>query len=314
MIELTHVTKKYGQLTALNDVSFSAPDGKIIGLLGKNGAGKSTALNIMTGYFPPNSGKVTVNGTDMLTKPRECKRMIGYLPEKPPLYDEMTVREYLGFVCGLREVRKSSVRAHTDEILELCGLTEMQDRLIGQLSKGFRQRTGVAQALCGSPKIIILDEPTVGLDPQQVTEIRELIRRLGKSHTVIFSSHILSEIQLLCQQVVILHQGRVIRSLDMETLTDHQGQIRLNLAVRGNEKEIMTALRSLNGIRQISPAQTTDGIIRTELQCDTHDERGDIREQIFRLMAAMDTPILEMSREKDSLEEYFIKATEDRFA
>lgn len=314
MIELTHVTKKYGQLTALNDVSFSAPDGKIIGLLGKNGAGKSTALNIMTGYFPPNSGKVTVNGTDMLTKPRECKRMIGYLPEKPPLYDEMTVREYLGFVCGLREVRKSSVRAHTDEILELCGLTEMQDRLIGQLSKGFRQRTGVAQALCGSPKIIILDEPTVGLDPQQVTEIRELIRRLGESHTVIFSSHMLSEVQLLCQQVVILHQGRVIRSLDMETLTDPQGQIRLNLAVRGNEKEVMTALRSLNGIRQISPAQTADGIIRTELQCDIHNERGDIREQIFRLMAAMDTPILEMSREKDSLEEYFIKATEDRFA
>lgn len=309
MIELRHVTKKYGQLTALNDVSFSAPDGKIVGLLGKNGAGKSTALNVMTGYFPPTSGSVTINGIDMLTRPRECKRMIGYLPEKPPLYDEMTVREYLGFVCGLREVRKNSIHPHTDEILELCGLTDMRDRLIGQLSKGYRQRTGVAQALCGSPKIIIMDEPTVGLDPQQVTEIRELIRQLGESHTVIFSSHILSEVQLLCQQVIILNNGQVIRSCDMEALDGNPDQIRLNLAVRGNEKEIVTALRSLNGIRKIGTAQATDGIIRTELQCDLKNERGDIREQIFRLLSAMDAPILEMVREKDTLEEYFIKAT-----
>lgn len=309
MIELTHVTKKYGQLTALNDVSFSAPDGKIIGLLGKNGAGKSTALNIMTGYFPPNSGKVTVNGTDMLTKPRECKRMIGYLPEKPPLYDEMTVREYLNFVCGLREVVRSGIRKHTDEILELCGLTEMQDRVIGQLSKGYRQRAGVAQALCGSPRIIIMDEPTVGLDPQQVTEIRELIRRLGQAHTVIFSSHILSEVQQLCQQVIILNNGKLIRSCDMDSLNEEQNGIRISLTVKGDGKAALNALRSLDGIRRIGKNRTTGDIVHVELQCDRKNERGDIREQIFRLMAAMDTPILEMTRENDTLESWFIKAT-----
>lgn len=311
MIELTNVTKKYGQTVALDDVSFAAPDGKIVGLLGKNGAGKSTALNIMTGYFPPDHGTVTVNGTDMLSEPRECKRMIGYLPEKPPLYDEMTVREYLAFVCGLREVVKKSIRPHTDEILELCGLTEMKDRLIGQLSKGYRQRTGVAQALCGSPKIIIMDEPTVGLDPQQVTEIRELIRKLGESHTVIFSSHILSEVQLLCQQVVILNNGRVIRSCNMDALEEDENCMRLELTVRGDEKTVLNALRSLNGIRRIGPAGTLDGTVHTELLCDRTDARGDIREQIFRLLAAMDTPILEMTRGRDTLENWFIKATTD---
>lgn len=311
MIELTNVTKKYGQLVALNDVSFTAPDGKIVGLLGRNGAGKSTALNIMTGYFPPDQGKVTVDGTDMLTHPRECKRMIGYLPEKPPLYDEMTVREYLGFVCGLREVAKSGVRKHTDEILELCGLTEMQDRLIGQLSKGYRQRTGVAQSLCGNPKIIIMDEPTVGLDPQQVTGIRELIRRLGKNHTVIFSSHILSEVQQLCQQVIILNNGRMIRNCDMDSLDGDTNGLRLSLTVRGDEKTVIPALRSLEGLRRIGTVNASGGILRTELQCDRQNGRGDIREQIFRLLAALDAPILEMVREKDTLESWFIKATTD---
>lgn len=311
MIELTHVTKKYGQLTALNDVSFSAPDDRIIGLLGKNGAGKSTALNIMTGYFPPDLGTVTVDGIDMLNHPRECKRMIGYLPERPPLYDEMTVHEYLRFVCGLREVAGSSIRPHTGEILELCGLTEMKDRLIGQLSKGFRQRTGIAQALCGNPKIIIMDEPTVGLDPQQVTEIRELIGTLGKSHTVIFSSHILSEIQMLCQQVIILNNGKMIRSCEMNALEDEQKGIRIRLAIRGNEKEVLPALRSLDGIRRIENVDVSEGILHMELQCDRKDERGDIRDRIFRLLAAMDAPILEICREKDSLENWFIKAITD---
>ena len=201
MIELEHVTKLYGSIPALRDVSLHVPKGQTAGLLGRNGAGKTTALNLMTGYFPPTEGKVRIGGKDMLADPRACKRMIGYLPEKPPLYDEMTVEEYLIFVCELREVVRKANKAHVEEILELCALQDMRQRMIGHLSKGYRQRVGIAQALCGSPEILILDEPTVGLDPKQTVEMRELIRRLGEDHTVLFSSHILSEVQQLCSRV-----------------------------------------------------------------------------------------------------------------
>ena len=197
MIELRHVTKRYGAVEALHDVSFRAPEGQIVGLLGQNGAGKSTTLNILTGYLPPTSGQVLVDGMDLLQNARECKRLIGYLPEKPPLYDEMTVRAYL----------KSAIAAHVEDIIRTCGLSEVAHRLIGHLSKGYRQRVGVAQSLCGNPKVLVLDEPTVGLDPRQVVEIRALIADLGKTHTVIFSSHLLSEIQQLCQRVLILNRG-----------------------------------------------------------------------------------------------------------
>lgn len=206
MIELRHVTKRYGAVEALHDVSFRAPEGQIVGLLGQNGAGKSTTLNILTGYLPPTSGQVLVDGMDLLQNARECKRLIGYLPEKPPLYDEMTVRSYLRFVCELKEVQKSAIAAHVEDIIRTCGLSEVAHRLIGHLSKGYRQRVGVAQSLCGNPKVLVLDEPTVGLDPRQVVEIRALIADLGKTHTVIFSSHLLSEIQQLCQRVLILNR------------------------------------------------------------------------------------------------------------
>lgn len=180
MIELRHVTKRYGAVEALHDVSFRAPEGQIVGLLGQNGAGKSTTLNILTGYLPPTSGQVLVDGMDLLQNARECKRLIGYLPEKPPLYDEMTVRSYLRFVCELKEVQKSAIAAHVEDIIRTCGLSEVAHRLIGHLSKGYRQRVGVAQSLCGNPKVLVLDEPTVGLDPRQVVEIRALIADLGK--------------------------------------------------------------------------------------------------------------------------------------
>ena len=168
MIELRHVTKRYGAVEALHDVSFRAPEGQIVGLLGQNGAGKSTTLNILTGYLPPTSGQVLVDGMDLLQNARECKRLIGYLPEKPPLYDEMTVRSYLRFVCELKEVQKSAIAAHVEDIIRTCGLSEVAHRLIGHLSKGYRQRVGVAQSLCGNPKVLVLDEPTVGLDPRPV--------------------------------------------------------------------------------------------------------------------------------------------------
>ena len=210
MIELKHVCKQYGNVQALRDVSLTAQNGEILGLLGVNGAGKSTALNIMTGYCPPTSGEVTVDGLSMLSDPLGCKRRIGYLPEQPPLYDELTVREYLTFVSRLREVKARAIPAHVDDIVALCGLKEVAGRPLGKLSKGYRQRAGIAQALCGDPPTLLFDEPTVGLDPRQVVEIRGLIRKLGKTHTVIFSSHLLSEVQQLCTRAVILHEGKVV--------------------------------------------------------------------------------------------------------
>ena len=215
MIELCNVTKRYGAVEAVSGLSFSAPDGQIVGLLGQNGAGKTTTLNMLTGYFPPTSGEVRVDGMDMLQDPRACKRHIGYLPEKPPLYDEMTVTAYLKFVCKLREVKREAIAQHVQHITATCGLTEVAGRLVGHLSKGYRQRVGIAQALCGDPDVLVLDEPTVGLDPKQVREIRELIRQLGKTHTVIFSSHLLPEIQQLCDRVVILHKGKLVREAPM---------------------------------------------------------------------------------------------------
>ena len=209
MIALENVTKKYGAVTALRDVSFHVGKGETIGLLGQNGAGKSTALNLMTGYFPPTAGTVRIAGKDMRAASRECRSMIGYLPEQPPLYDEMTTEEYLRFVCELRAVKRAVIPEHIREIMALCGLTEMRKRLLGHMSKGYRQRAGIAQALCGSPEILIFDEPTAGLDPKQTVEIRELIRNLSADHTVVFSSHILSEVQQLCSRVVILNEGQV---------------------------------------------------------------------------------------------------------
>ena len=212
---LEKATKKYGPAYGLRDVSLHIAQGETVGLLGLNGAGKTTAMNLITGYFPPTSGRILISGHDMAADPRTCRRMIGYLPETPPLYGEMTPEEYLRFVCELREVKRKSISGHVDEIMELCGLTEVRKRTMSRLSKGYRQRCGIAQALCGSPEILIFDEPTVGLDPKQTAEIRELIRRLGRDHTVLFSSHILPEVQQLCPRVLILSEGRLIRDADL---------------------------------------------------------------------------------------------------
>ncbi len=309
MISLDHVTKRYGATVALKDVSFTAPAGRITGLLGRNGAGKTTALNLMTGYFPPDEGTVTVDGMDMMTESRECKRRIGYLPERPPLYDEMTVTDYLGFVCDLREVAGEAKKKHVAEIIDLCALGEVRNRLNGHLSKGFRQRVGIAQALCGSPDALILDEPTVGLDPMQVVEIRELIRELGKAHTVIFSSHILSEVQQLCATALILHEGRLIRSFDM-TREEEEDRVRLRLSVRGREKELTSAIRSLKTVLKIENlAQETPGVAEYRITARRSDERGQTADQLFYLLSAMDAPIRRMIPEKDSLEEVFLRAT-----
>ena len=309
MIELEHVVKNYGGIPALRDVSFHVHAGETVGLLGRNGAGKTTALNLITGYFPPTEGSVRIGGKEMIAEPRNCKRMIGYLPEKPPLYDEMTVEEYLLFVSELREVVRKANRKHVEEIMELCGLTEMRQRVIGNLSKGYRQRTGIAQALCGAPEILILDEPTVGLDPKQTVEMRELIRRLGESHTVLFSSHLLSEVQQLCSRVIILHEGRMIRSLELGA--EGSGTIRLRLRVAGQKDAAVNALKALDCVEQAEAvASAEEGETEILAVCRRADEKGRATDQVFRVLAKMNMPIREMREEKDSLEEVFLRETE----
>ena len=310
MIELEHVVKNYGGIPALRDVSFHVHAGETVGLLGRNGAGKTTALNLITGYFPPTEGSVRIGGKEMIADPRNCKRMIGYLPEKPPLYDEMTVEEYLLFVSELREVVRKANRKHVEEIMELCGLTEMRQRVIGNLSKGYRQRTGIAQALCGAPEILILDEPTVGLDPKQTVEMRELIRRLGESHTVLFSSHLLSEVQQLCSRVIILHEGRMIRSLELGA--EESETIRLRLRVAGQKDAAVNALKALDCVEQIEAAASAEaGETEILAVCRRVDEKGRATDQVFRVLAKMNMPIREMREEKDSLEEVFLRETEN---
>lgn len=309
MIELKAVTKRYGAVEAIHDISFTAPRGQIVGLLGQNGAGKTTTLNILTGYMPPTSGQVLVDELDMLTHSRECKHAIGYLPEKPPLYDEMTVRAYLRFVCELKEVARKSIPAHVDEIMEVCGLTEVAGRVIGHLSKGYRQRVGVAQALCGDPPVLVLDEPTVGLDPRQVVEIRALMRQLGRNHTVIFSSHLLSEIQQLCQRAVILHRGKLIREADMGELTDTSEALRLRASIRGRQQALLPALLSLPCVRRVKPLkQQLPGVTEVSIECE-RNATPDAQTAIFRLLCAMDAPLMQLVTERDTLEDAFLRAT-----
>ena len=311
MIELCNVTKRYGAVEAVSGLSFSAPDGQIVGLLGQNGAGKTTTLNMLTGYFPPTSGEVRVDGMDMLQDPRACKRHIGYLPEKPPLYDEMTVTAYLKFVCELREVKREAIAQHVQHITATCGLTEVAGRLVGHLSKGYRQRVGIAQALCGDPDVLVLDEPTVGLDPKQVREIRELIRQLGKTHTVIFSSHLLPEIQQLCDRVVILHKGKLVREAPMSELTGGDGEtLRFRATIAMKERLLVPALNSLECVRRVKVLPTSNAdYTELELECVKETERGIAQAQLFRLLAGLDAPLMQLTPVRDTLEEVFLRAT-----
>ena len=307
MIELRAVSKQFGQVKAIRNLSLRLPEHRIVGLLGQNGAGKTTVLNMMTGYFPPTSGQVLVDGQDILHHPRTSKRKLGYLPQVPPLYPEMTVTEYLTFVCQLKEVVAASIPHHLEEVTERCGLTEVAHRMIGALSGGYRQRVGFAQALCGNPPILILDEPTVGLDPKQVVEIRQLIRALEKDHTVILSSHLLPEVQSLCSHVIILHQGMKV----------------YEASLHGGDQErrtfLMTILASRETLTQSfrsTPAIGDWKFLPTKTPGETQVEvtlapgiREDPRVRLFHLLSALDAPILEMMPVEDSLERIFLQVT-----
>ena len=311
MIEVKNLSKRYGNHLAVKDASFTIAKGEIVGFLGPNGAGKSTIMNILTGYISLTSGSVEIGGFDIVDHPEQAKRHIGYLPEHPPLYMDMTVREYLNFIYDLKKV-KFPKKPHIDEICKLVSIDNVENRLIKNLSKGYRQRVGVAQALVGNPDVLILDEPTVGLDPKQITQFRKLIEALGKHHTVIVSSHILSEIQAVCKRILIINNGEIVADDTADNLarnlsSDHTVKLR----VQGPEAEIE---RTLMGIRGVTSVKSLGVVEKGSLDFEIEPEEGaDIRKDVFTRMSDRKWPILELSTEELSLESIFLRLTDGKF-
>ncbi|MBE6723661.1 MAG: ABC transporter ATP-binding protein [Ruminococcaceae bacterium] len=308
MIEVKNLVKRYGEFEAVRGVSFSVKEGVICGFLGPNGAGKSTTMNIIAGTLAATSGEVTVNGYDIYEDPIGAKSSIGYLPEQPPLYPDMTVEEYLAFVGRARGL--SDVWPHVDAAMKKTGLTEYADRLIKNLSKGYRQRVGIAQAIIADPKIVILDEPTVGLDPRQIIEIRSLIRELGKDHTVILSSHILGEISEVCDEAVIIAHGEIVAADTLENLVNrYEGKNIVDLTARGDAETVRRIADSVPGVTEAEIEQKPMGVVRARI---TADRQTDVREPLFFRFADARMPILSMSYEETTLEKVFLELTADR--
>lgn len=310
MIEVSNLVKRYGDHTAVDHLSFQIEKGKIYGFLGPNGAGKSTTMNMITGYIASTEGTVTIDGHDILEEPEKAKKCIGYLPEQPPLYFDMTVLEYMKFAADLKKIPKDKKKSMIEEVMDMVKITDMKNRLIKNLSKGYRQRVGLAQAILGYPEVIILDEPTVGLDPKQIIEIRDLIKSLKKKHTVILSSHILSEVSAVCDYVLIISHGKLVASDTPDNLGKlAAGSNNLNLLVKGEKSRIRQLLEEISGVKEISIDKKSDQegwnvTVSTE-------ENKDIREEVFFKMAENRYPILEMQSQKISLEEIFLELTED---
>ncbi len=308
MIEVSHLTKRYGGHTAVSDLTFTIEPGQIYGFLGPNGAGKSTTMNIITGCLGATQGEVKVNGYDVQDHPMEAKACIGYLPEIPPLYTDMTAGEYLRFVLQAKGVKRKDWDAQLRMVMDKTRLHDVKDRLIANLSKGYRQRVGIAQALLGNPQVIILDEPTVGLDPAQIIEIRELIRSLGKDHTIVLSSHILSEVQAVCDHIMIIAHGRLIASDTAENLTGlMKGGARLVLLVKATDQQVRGALWGMEGVEHAEYAAGEDGTTCVTL---TARNGEDLRETLFFRFAELGLPILEMRRDRATLEDVFLELTQ----
>ncbi len=310
MIEVKNLVKRYGDHLAVDDLSFTVEKGQIYGFLGPNGAGKSTTMNIITGYLASTAGTVVVDGHDILKEPEAAKRCIGYLPEQPPLYMDMTVGEYLAFVTELKQVKKAERKEMAEKVMEMTGITEMKERLIKNLSKGYRQRVGLAQALVGFPEILILDEPTVGLDPKQMIEIRSLIRELSIDHTVILSSHILSEVSAVCDYILIISKGKLVASDTPEHLSRAMaGEQKLSLLLKGQKEKIREALDGLDGIASCEFEEAKEaGTVRLAV---TAEPERDIREAIFHKAVESGLVILEMKTTNMSLEDVFLELTGD---
>lgn len=313
MIEVKNLVKKYGNHTAVDHLNFTIEEGHVYGFLGPNGAGKSTTMNIMTGYLGATEGEVLINGHDILKEPEEAKKQIGYLPELPPLYMEMTVREYLEFVAELKGIAKNKREESINEVEKMVKIWEVENRLIRNLSKGYRQRVGLAQAVLGFPKIIILDEPSVGLDPKQIIEIRELIRQLSKKHTVILSSHILAEVREVCDYILIISKGKLVASDTPENLERNLGDSDLiEIETKASPDEVRRILETVDGIRSISTKHLENGITWAQVQ---EKKNTDIREKVFQAFAQNHQPLLKLNPLQVSLEDVFMELTQsDRAA
>ena len=308
MIEVKNLVKKYGNHTAVDHLNFTIEEGHVYGFLGPNGAGKSTTMNIMTGYLGATEGEVLINGHDILKEPEEAKKQIGYLPELPPLYMEMTVHEYLEFVAELKGIAKNKREESINEVEKMVKIWEVENRLIRNLSKGYRQRVGLAQAVLGFPKIIILDEPSVGLDPKQIIEIRELIRQLAKKHTVILSSHILAEVREVCDYILIISKGKLVASDTPENLERNLGDSDLiEIETKASPDEVRRILETVDGIRNISTKHLENGITWAQIQ---EKKNTDIREKVFQAFAQNHQPLLKLNPLQVSLEDVFMELTQ----
>ena len=307
MVEVKNLTKRYGQNLALDRVSFTVDEGSIVGFLGPNGAGKTTTMNIITGYLSATSGEVTVFGKNTLEEPNEVKKMIGYLPEQPPLYLDMTVKEYLRFMYELKKVKLPREK-HIKEICELVQISNVYNRLIGNLSKGYKQRVGIAQALLGNPPVLILDEPTVGLDPKQIIEIRTLIKNLGRNHTVILSSHILPEVQAVCERIIVINRGRLVADGATDTLAHDLSQDhRLILRAEGPEREMVHELMTLPHVIDVySLGEKEKGVYELSIEAELDT---DIRRDLFALLSRKGWPMMALKNTDLTLEDLFLQLT-----
>ncbi len=309
MIEVKNLVKRYNDsFLALDNLSFTAKEGQIIGFLGPNGAGKSTAMNIITGYISATEGTVIVNGHDIYEEPEEAKKSIGYLPEQPPLYQDMTVLEYLNFVADLKKVDKKEKKDMINDVMDMTQISDVSARLIQHLSKGYKQRVGLSQALIGYPPILVLDEPTVGLDPKQIIEIRQLIKSLSKEHTIILSSHVLSEISAVCDYVLIINKGKLIVSDEADNLSNHiDASKELKLEVKGSKEDIENALKDISNIINIEfTSLDNEDIVSLSIITNEND---DVREDVFCSLSDAKCPIMSMNSSTMSLEEIFLEVT-----
>ncbi|HEY9059138.1 MAG TPA: ATP-binding cassette domain-containing protein [Pseudobacteroides sp.] len=308
MIEIQNMSKRYGNVNAVRDLSFTLEKGEILGFLGPNGAGKSTTMNIITGYIPPTSGSVKVCGYDIMEEPVEVKKRIGYLPEQPPLYMDMTVKEYLNYVCDLKFVKKSLRKNQLDDVMDLVKIGDVRGRIIKNLSKGYKQRVGLAQALIGSPEVLILDEPTVGLDPKQIIEIRNLIKALGREHSIILSSHILPEVSAVCERVVIINKGRISAVDTPENLSKAMdADARYTVAVAGPEESVKDIIKGLHGVNKVETTSTKNSDISSFVIESIRE--ADIRKPMFFELAKAGYPIMELKAMDMSLEDVFLQIT-----
>ena len=306
MIEITNLTKQYGRIRAVNDISFSVQPGEIVGFLGPNGAGKTTTMNILTGYIPSTAGIVKVGGLDVMEEPEKVKRMIGYLPEQPPLYFDLTVYEYLMFAAELKKVPKNQRKQQVGEAMDMMRIEDHKKRLVKNLSKGYKQRVGFAQALLGEPDLLILDEPTIGLDPRQIIEIRKVIKSLGKKHTIILSSHILQEVSAVCERVIIINKGRIAAVGTPENLSKGMGNAsRISVTIAGAPSAILSAVGEIYGVKSVEKLGDRDR--GTANYIIESDKDIDIRRPLFFALAKINCPIIEERSLDFSLEEIFLE-------